>query len=154
MRKVSATSTEQKPKVLLAMVCDGVRKEITGQETIVGVYPDTLEVRNLPLNFSPVVYLRVKFGRTGQHKVEFRITQVGGIALVNSITVPIDLQGDAIATLVFGPVPLIIQSYGNVMFEIKCDDGSWLVALTMEFRRMPSSGATPRVVTAHSDPTT
>lgn len=146
MRRLTPSS--DKPKLLLTLACDGVRKEITGQETIVGLYPDTMDAANLPINFTPIIYLRVKFAKIGVHQLEFRATQEGGNALIQPVKFPISIQGDATATIVFGPVPLTIQSHGRVMFEVKLDDGNWLNALAMEFRKSPtfSTSSWPHLV--------
>jgi hypothetical protein len=121
---------------LTALICDGVRKEITGQETIIGVYPDRFNSDNFPINFAFAVYLRIKFSVSEQHLVEFRIIQTGGVPLIQPAKFPVNPQKDETTTIVMGPIGITIQSPGQVKFGLRLDQAQWDDVYEIDFRKI------------------
>ena len=126
------------PHVDVALVCDGVRKEITGQDTIIGVYQSVFNPESFPVHFRPVLYVRLRFPHAGAYGVEFRVTQ-GEIPLIQPFTASLQAQDEMLfATVVLGPMPLTIQSPGLVAFGIKIEGQGWSDISTMEFKKLQS----------------
>jgi hypothetical protein len=64
------------PRSVVALFCDDVREEKSGKETIVGIYPDNVNVPSFPYTFPRVlIYTRINTDvRDKIKKVEIRIS--------------------------------------------------------------------------------
>lgn len=121
-------------KVELALLCDGVRKEITGQETIVGLYADRFTSEQFPINFMPCLYVRLRFPRGGTYITQFKVHQNKDTQLLPIISVPILAEDEILSqTVVLGPIQIIIQSPGIVNFSIKVSEDDWQTIYKLDF---------------------
>jgi hypothetical protein len=112
--------------IITALVCDGVRKEVSGQDIVIGVYSDVLNIPQLPSHIVLTLYLRIRFKRTGQTKFEFRVMGESGIQILPVLPFDITpLQTGRIITVVMGPLPIAIQTFGKITFELKFPNADW-----------------------------
>ena len=136
MARKPESEASQDAKLEVALICDGVRKEVTGQESIIGAYPESFNTDAFPINFLPTLYLRIRFGQPGTYMIQFRVVQGGGIRLMQPVTFPtLAQEGGASSTVVVGPMPLAIQSAGLVSFGVKIADAEWRDVCAIEFKK-------------------
>ena len=139
------------PRIETTLVCDGVRKEISGQETIVGVYADKLVTGSLPINFHPTLYMRIRFNGEGSYHTQFKVTQNNNQLIPAFSVVIVAQDGAMLTTVVLGPIPLTIQSEGGIKFSVKIESGEWLEIYSLLFEKgdpAPMTVLTGQVSTA------
>ena len=113
-------------EIKTALICDGVRKEISGQDIIIGVYSDEIAVPQLPSLLALTLYLRVKFKRSEQSNIGFRVRGESGNQIIPDVQFQIMPQDiGRITTVVMGPLPINIQSFGRIIFDLKFSGSEW-----------------------------
>jgi len=123
--------------IVTALICDGVRKEISGQDIIIGVYSDEINVVQLPFSFALTLYLRIRFEETEQTRVDFRVLGESGIQIVPDLQFEIaPPETGRITTVVIGPLPITIQALGKITFDVKFPNTGWEPATDIRFVRI------------------
>ncbi len=129
-----AVKNQSGVEVITALICDVVRKEITGQDIIIGVYSDEISVAQLPLSLVLTLYLRIRFKKTESTKFDFRVMGESGIQITPDLNfeIPPPVTGH-IMTVAMGPIPINIQALGKITFDLKFTDANWESATDIRF---------------------
>jgi len=99
--------------------CDDVRQEITGKQTLVGVYTGDMMVPTFPIDIGIAAWARVYGLKKGERKFTARIShgefdnKVDGISMLENEDRPL--------VMAFQGIPLSIISEGTIRFEISFD---------------------------------
>jgi hypothetical protein len=63
----------EKPIVRFALLCEDVRREITGKDIIIGVLGTQITTAQFPIAIILNLYMRIRFPNTGMFNTEFRV---------------------------------------------------------------------------------
>jgi len=121
-------------EVVTALICDGVRREISGQDIVIGVYSDEISVMHLPANLALTLYLRIKFKGIDATRIDFRVMGESGIQILPDVQFGISPpETGHIITVAMGPLPITVQAVGRITFEFKFPDTEWEPATDITF---------------------
>jgi hypothetical protein len=117
---------EAETKVLQVIVCDDVRREITGKDILIGVYGREIFTPSFPLSVALTLWIRYTRNVTGPFSADFRVVGEGG----NAITPPLKMtlgadDTSSYASAVFQGIPLQFQAPGKISFQWKIGEGDW-----------------------------
>lgn len=131
-----------RPKIEVALLCDEVRREITGKDIIIGVYGDEVLVAAFPAQVFVTLYIRARFTQfKNEYPLEFRALGDRGIPLVAPAKTVLATQPSArLASLVISGIPIFIHSPGPIEFQWRPIDGEWEKILSIDVKQ----GAGPK----------
>ena len=128
---------EHKFKVVAALVCDDVRKEITGKEILIGVYADNVYVGGIPANLNLALYIRALFARSEVSNIKFRVLGPGGIQVTPDVNIPLsgptDLE-DVVSVALRGII-LQAQAEGRYEFQWQPPDQEWETITSVRIKK-------------------
>ena len=126
------------PKLQQALICDDVRKEITGKEIIIGVYGEDLLTPQFPITIFLSLWVRLFFPESGTFLLDFDITGPDGRHLANPQKVPVMAhRGQRLSTIHISNIPLQIQVPGQVQFRWRPEGGEWEKVATLNVMQGP-----------------
>jgi hypothetical protein len=133
------------PTVKVALLCDDVRREITGKEIIIGVFSDQINVVSFPITIILTLYMRVIFSNSNtKYPIEFRAINASGNQLVPVAKTVLDsLNATQTSTAVLGPVPLHIQAPGAISFQWRLENREWTTITILDVAPVPTGDAVP-----------
>lgn len=116
------------------LVCDDVRREDNGKEILIGVYSSDIRVAHFPTSLRLVFWMQIIVTTEGRVRFEFRIIGPNEVQLASAgVELEVPPQAGAMGTIPLGPIPLQVQSAGNLRLEIRDrPDGRWT-----ELKRIP-----------------
>jgi hypothetical protein len=128
------------PIIEFALLCDDVRREITGKDIIIGVYGEELTTPTFPAVLVFNLFMRARFPQPNtRYLVEFRVIGPSEQPLTQSaksILISPPADGPPTSTVSLGGIPLQIQSPGLVRFQWKpSSDGEWTTLAKIEIKR-------------------
>lgn len=124
-------------EIVTALICDGVRKEISGQDIVIGVYSDAINIAQLPANLALTLYLRLRFKKIDSTEIEFRAMGESGVQILPDVRFGIaPPETGHIITVAMGPLPITVQTFGKITFELKFPETDWEAATDVTFVKM------------------
>lgn len=124
------------PEVEVVLVCDDVRREITGKDIIIGVYGRDITIPSLPAQFLLALYVRVRFfERNKTYRFEFRVLGNTGQHLTPAVATTITSDENLSATVALTGIPIHIQSFGNVQFQWRLENSAWTTIVEIEVKQ-------------------
>lgn len=126
---------EKRTKILHALICDDVRREITGKETLVGVVGDEIFTPTFPIIYHITLWIRAIFDFDGLRWADFEIRTADGIRLLQSQKLPLHTQRNKSTTVVVQGVPIQIQSPCDVEVRWKLPEEEWETVATLGIRQ-------------------
>jgi uncharacterized protein DUF6941 len=129
-------------EVVAALICDDVRKEIGGKETVVGIYIGNIIVPDFPANLLLCLWLLIKLKGSGTLKMKFRV-----VGTDDNHYVSFDGQADIGPGRNTGalPLPRFPVSLGKealLRFEWQLNGSDWQTLATKEVRRQADRAVT------------
>jgi hypothetical protein len=111
------------PVLETVLLCDDVRREVTGKDIIIGVFGEELTTAQMPLMLMINLYMRVRFPKPNtNYQIEFRVIGPSEVPLtpaVKSMLRSADEKSPQISTVSLGGIPLQVQSPGLIQFQWK-----------------------------------
>jgi len=130
------TEASAVPSVETALLCDDVRREISGKDIIIGVYGDEAIVPNFPVFMMFSLYLRVRFLEQGMFPTEFRVLGPSGQPLTANVKAPMmTTAANRIAMVHIAGLPIQVQSAGEVQFQWHPPGGEWETIQTLKVKQ-------------------
>lgn len=113
-------------EVVSVILCDDVRKEITGKDILIGVYTGTMNVPTYPATFPAALWVEIEPDGVGQIPGRVKIeTPSGNPPIEFGFELEIVEQDTAI--FVMGGLPLTVERDGEIVVSIKMGDGDMKV---------------------------
>ena len=113
-------------KILQVIVCDDVRREVTGKDIIIGVYGREILTPNFPLSVPLTLWVRYMRTATGSFSADFRVVGEAGNAITPPLKFTLGIDDvNSYASAVFQGIPLQFQAPGKVLFQWKLENGDW-----------------------------
>jgi hypothetical protein len=132
--------TPNAPIIEFALLCDDVRREITGKDIIIGVYGEELTTPTFPAGLVFCLFMRARFpAPETRYTVEFRVIGPSDQPLTppaRSMLISPPEDGPPTSTVSLGGIPLQIQSPGLVRFQWRPTIGSeWITLAKIEIKQ-------------------
>ena len=134
------------PIIKVALLCDDVRREISGKEIFNRVYGDAVNVLSFPFLLRIMVYLKVMYVKSDlDYNVEFRVVNESGNQLVPVVRTNFSsMDPTKSTTIVLGPMPLQIQSPGLISFQWRRTEAAeWITIITLRTSQAPPGAVPP-----------
>ena len=111
-------------KIETVLICDDVRREVSGKEIIIGVYGGSITVPRYPGTMVATIWLEFDAVEHGDHKLELKIeTPSGNPPIEISIDYSVDNSGPM--SLFVPRLPLHFERDGDIVISIKLDEQNW-----------------------------
>jgi hypothetical protein len=128
----------------VALLCDDVRREVTGKDIIIGVYGEELTTPHLPTTFIFTLYMRVRFPiPNSDYPVEFRVIGPSDVQLTTAAKSNLRSPppgGAPTSTVSLGGIPFQIQTPGLVQFQWRPAGADWKTIARLEIKQGAVSG--------------
>jgi hypothetical protein len=137
---------------LAALVCDDVRKEISGKEILIGVFADNVFVGGIPANLIVALYIRALFARSEVSNFKFRVLGPSGLQVTPEASIPLSGPPD-LETV----IPIVLrfsfqaQAEGRYEFQWQPPEQEWETVTSLRIKKgemPPFSVSQPPVSTA------
>lgn len=112
------------PKIMNAILCEDVRREVNGKHTIVGAVSEGLNIASFPGQIRVAVYLELALVNAGEHSLYIRLSY----SKVAPVVIQVDLQTETKNTVAGIGVPsfnLPVTAPGWIVLEISEDEQKW-----------------------------
>ncbi|KVK43573.1 hypothetical protein BCY90_17415 [Agrobacterium deltaense] len=112
-------------EVRSAIICDDIRKEITGKDILIGVYSGAITVPSYPLTFPTAFWFEIEPKILGSLDFAFKITSPTG-------NPPIELGGTmqivALEPTIFAisGIPLHAEHDGDIVLSFRSGENEWI----------------------------
>jgi hypothetical protein len=124
------------PVAEVSLLCDDVRREITGKDIIIGVYGDEMTVQSLPITLVLSLFIRARFPeKNTNYEIEFRVLGSAGQPLVPAAKATVNSQQGPTSTISMVGIPLQIQSEGKVQFQWRPKGIDWTTLAQIEIKQ-------------------
>lgn len=110
-------------KITSALICDDIRREITGKDILIGVYAGDLIVPAVPFTFPLTVWCELSPDDTGPHKVFVRLSYAGEEML--KLEAGVDVQALGTAALALPSFQFTSDKLGELVVEFSVDEKTW-----------------------------
>lgn len=138
-----------------ALLCEDVRKEVSGKEILIGVLADAIYVTFIPFPFVVTLYIRAMFSERESYLFEFRVLGPSDVPVTPVVTATVGKPADIerSVSLVLNGIMFQVQSYGLYKFQWKPPDQDWETMTTLHIARgeNPPSGLVPPISASVSE---
>jgi hypothetical protein len=128
--------------VASVIICDDVRKEVTGKDILIGVYGSHILVPSLPVQLPVAIWLEVIPNATGHFQLDARL-RIPGSPLEMRIRLMAEVA-DGSEPLAFSGPPVLcdVGEAGDITVAVKsADQDDWQVVKTKPVRQGPLQAA-------------
>ena len=123
------------------ILCDDVRQEVSGKETLVGVYSSTIVVAAIPASLKSLFFrISVTISDATMNQVRFSVTGPDGNKVSELSGSPPPFKSNGEASLVFEHSPMNLPFSGRYKVELALGGGPAVEVGTFEVR-LPSGSA-------------
>lgn len=131
-------------RVRALLLCDFVRREITGKDIIVGVYHTKILVKEFPHELRLSLWANIEPLKPGEHLIILRF--VYGKQKRPLVEIEAGIQVDMVAggasPFSFGPIPVPVPEPGDLKIQHKLPSGRWETLITHAVELRPTVGPT------------
>jgi len=114
------------PQFLQSVVCDEVRKEVTGKEILIGVYGDDIIVGAFPATLLLSLWVRARFDLAGDWAALFQVVGKSGRQLLTPQVAILRSPGvNHLVSITFGGIPLQLEGPEQIKFQWHFGGGDW-----------------------------
>jgi hypothetical protein len=134
-------------EVKAALVCEDVRREISGKEILIGVFADAVFITQIPVQLILTLYLRAMIPDQEELAVQFRVIGPGDVPVTSTISANLQKPLDpttSVSVVVTG-IAFQVQSFGQYRFQWKPPGQEWETVAGLELRKgeAPPAGIMP-----------
>jgi len=126
-RRTPSRAEEPPLKITIALLCDDVRRESNGKELLIGVYGNRIILPSFPMALNLTVWMRALFRRPGPAKIEVRVIDDRGQAILPTITAevlsPPEIKDES--TIILGAAPFQLHGPARIAYQWRPPDGEW-----------------------------
>ena len=127
------TGKEPRADVAYALLCDDIRKELSGKDILVGVYTGSLLVQNFPAKITLCLWLDLKIAGKGEVKTEIRVLNPAGEQITGGeLTVNVADEGEGNGSVALRGMPLNLEKEGQYKIQWRKPKARWSTILTKQ----------------------
>lgn len=119
--------------IVSLVVCDEIRKEDNGKAILIGVYSGDILVNELPIQIGISLWVHLNVSGPGEIPFEFRF--VGIKSAVSELSGNANIKGAGAAIISTPPIPVLLESEGELKIEMKYGDSDWRLVRSLEIRK-------------------
>lgn len=108
------------------ILCDDVRREVTGKDIIIGVYGGKVAVGAYPAMISAAIWIELEVDRIGRIDGEVQIATPSGNPPV-SVVFQIDATELGPSPLAVGGLPIVLEHDGEITISLREPGGNFEV---------------------------
>lgn len=116
--------------LLAFLVCDQVRKEASGKDIVIGVYTGNILVMQFPFQFELTCYAVYSSPPFESRDIALRVRNSDdtiSLSVAGKIQAdPLEGTDTAKESIVFPPLPIMIEKPEMLTFELKLGGGDWV----------------------------
>jgi hypothetical protein len=114
-------------EITTALICDDVRRESNGKEFLIGVLGNRIFLPSFPMTLNFTVWMRAKFRRSGPAKIEVRLINNLGQAILPVVTTEVSSppEIDDESTIILGGAPFQLHGPAHIKFQWRPVGGQW-----------------------------
>ena len=135
------------PKIETVLVCDDVRRELSGKDILIGVYSGGIGIPTLPAQMNVAFWITLRAPAPGTFTLSLRVNLPQKNPAIDMMTMQIDISpppdmpfSDQPIAVFTPPLPLPITEPGNLELHARWgDSGKWGVALRKPILLVPPS---------------
>ena len=101
------------------LLCDDVRKEITGKDILIGVYTSGINVSQLPAVVNLATWLEIIPKKKGEIEIEFKAEMPGDVQPHLIRFKGQTESADHHFTIILQPAPFFIQKEGDIRISVR-----------------------------------
>lgn len=135
--------------VSTVIICDDVRKEISGKDILIGVYSGAVNVPAYPTTFPAAFWIEIEPDGTGSIHCEFTIATPSGNPPMK-VGFDLDVVEAGTAVFVMGGVPLTLERDGDIVISAKIGNDDEAVVKRKPVKRVPLPASPANQPTAFS----
>ncbi|MCK9552252.1 hypothetical protein [Aquamicrobium sp.] len=124
------------------IICDDVRKELSGKDILIGVYSGTVNVPAYPTTFPAAFWIEIEPEGAGSIHCEFTIATPSGNPPMK-VGFDLDVVEAGTAVFVMGGVPLTLERDGDIVISAKIGNADETVVKRKSVKRVPLAASTP-----------
>jgi hypothetical protein len=113
------------------IVCDDVRREISGKDILIGVYQGAILVPRFPVNLLLSLWVPLQCNKPGSYPLQFRVVGPHEVQYVSGV-IPTIFQTKESGSVTVAGAPVPIQLAGEIDFQLLEPGGEW-----QSVRKMP-----------------
>jgi hypothetical protein len=120
-----------------ALLCDDVRREVSGKELIIGVYADAVFVAFVPFPFVLTMYIRTMVPELDTYQLKFRVLGPNDSQVTPEVSASLSKPGDlgSSVTLQVAGVAFQAQAFGKYAFQWQPPNQDWETITTLDVRK-------------------
>lgn len=120
------------------IVCDDIRREISGKDIIIGVYQGAILVPRFPVNLLLSLWVHLDCAKPGTYQLNFRVMGPHDVQYASGI-IPTVFQSIETGSVTISGAPLQIQVAGDIDFQLQEPGREW-----QSVRKIPVRTPTPQ----------
>jgi hypothetical protein len=131
-----------KLKVLQVVVCDEIRREITGKDFLIGVYSAGVVVPSFPAQL--VLSFWIQFSADGvadSLPLEIKLMGDGDLTFVHLQAI-LRIERIGLGAIGIGPLPVILQIPTALRLQLKQEGGDWVTVQEVAVEKGQGPGIT------------
>lgn len=113
-----------KPTIDAVVICDDIRREVTGKDLLIGVYTGDIVLQAFPNWFNASIWLEVSFAEAGQYELDLRLSLTDKPPTQFKLKAAVSAPGHS-AAVVQG-LQIWAESEGELLLEVR-DGEEWKV---------------------------
>lgn len=121
-------------KITSVIICDDVRREMSGKDILIGVYSGTINVPAYPANFPAAFWFEIEPTQLGSLPIEIKIEPPSGNPPFQ-VSVSLDVHEIDTSVFVMGGVPITVERDGEIIVSAKIGSEPWSVVKRKKVRR-------------------
>lgn len=126
-------------RISAVIVCDDVRKEVSGKDMLIGVYGGSINVPAYPANFPSAFWFEIEPSQLGSIPFEVKIDMPSGNPPVQ-IGFTMEIREIDTSVFVMAGVPLSVERDGEIIISAKIGSEPWSVVKRKKVCRQPFPG--------------
>jgi hypothetical protein len=124
-------------RAVAALLCDDVRREVSGKEILIGVLTDNVYVAGIPANLIVTLYIRVMFARNEPSNIKFKVLAPSGIQITPEVSFqfPGPPDTESVTSIVVSGMNFQVQMEGRYEFQWQPPEQEWETVASLRIRK-------------------
>lgn len=111
-------------KFTLGLMCDDVRREITGKDILIGVYSSNIIILNFPSALNIALWMQFHADEAGSTLVEIRVVDQENRQILH-MGANFEIQNAGSGSFFTPPTAVLIEAPGSISLQARQADGEW-----------------------------
>lgn len=110
------------PKVISVVMCDDLRKEITGKDILIGVYGGSINVASYPTHIQVAIWMELEVPEIGQFPGHIKIETPSGNPPID-VRFNMEVKEGNTGIVALAGLPVALERDGDIIISAKFGSG-------------------------------